>query len=146
MSQQFNPLAPLGNLGTMARQGIEQINLTNKSLSDGLASTATNLLTALPGGNGQAPGGGGGQASGLPGLPMPQNLFPQEAANAVSQIEEVAIPQGFPRPSQMLGLRSTRRRATVEEQPAAETSGADRETRAATTSPVQGQVRERRGY
>lgn len=147
MANQFNPLAPLAGVATAARQGLEQVNVTNKALSDGFTSTLTNLLANVPiignGGGGNPGNPNGGQPAGL-GLPGLQTLFPAGAVQAISSLEEVAIPQGLPRPTQLLGLTRARRRAEV----AAPEVAAPTDERQPAPVPIvaRGGVRQRSGY
>lgn len=149
MANQFNPLAPLSGVATAARQGIEQLNVTNKALSDGVATTVTSLLSSLPiiGNGGGNPNGNpnGGQAAGLPGLPGLATLFPAGVTQAISSLEEVVIPAGAPRPTQLLGLTRTRRRAeTIAPEPAA--APTDERQPAPVPVTARGGVRQRSGY
>lgn len=145
MAQAFNPLAPLAPLANTARTVTEQLNVTNKALSDSVATTAGQLLTSLSqgipglGGNGNTHNGNpnGGQAAGLPGLAA---LFPAGAIQAVSQLEEVIIPAGIPRPSALLtGVTGAPARQPVTDQPPPE-----RETQPVPSAAPR--VRQRSGY
>jgi hypothetical protein len=60
-------------------------------------------------GNGGNPGNGGA-------LPSLRQLVPAQALQAVSQVEDVVIPVGFPRPSQVL-LGARPRRQVMEQPP-----------------------------
>lgn len=123
---QFNPLA---TLATSARQLNEQANQVVKSLGDSFTQTTNQLLASaaqglpalppLPGAQGN-PGNGRGNPNGAPngGFPQLQQLIPAPALQAVSQVEDVLLPPGVPRPSQaLLGARPRRQ---VMEQPPAE--------------------------
>jgi len=116
---QFNPLA---TLATSARQLNEQANQVVKSLGDSFTQTTNQLLASaaqglpplppLPGatqGNGSKNGNGGA-------LPSLRQLVPAQALQAVSQVEDVVIPAGFPRPSQVL-LGARPRRQAMEQPP-----------------------------
>ena len=118
---QFNPLA---TLATSARQLNEQANQVVKSLGDSFTQTTNQLLASaaqglpplppLPGatqGNGSKNGNGNGGA-----LPSLRQLVPAQALQAVSQVEDVVIPVGFPRPSQVL-LGARPRRQAMEQPP-----------------------------
>jgi hypothetical protein len=128
---QFNPLA---TLATSARQLNEQANQVVKSLGDSFTQTTNQLLASaaqglpplppLPGatqGNGSKNGNGNGNG-GNPGngnggaLPSLRQLVPAQALQAVSQVEDVVIPVGFPRPSQVL-LGARPRRQAMEQPP-----------------------------
>lgn len=113
MAQGFNPLTPL--LSTV-RQVTEQLNTTNKQLSDTLTRTGGQLLggLAFPGIPGLGAGNPGGSThnthnsnpngilGGNGGLPNIAALFPAGVAQAFRQLEEVAIPAGVPRISALI--------------------------------------------
>ena len=105
----MNPLAAVANA---AKTLTEQANITVKSLSDGLTQATSQILTQA--------------AQGLPGLPMlggqgnPGRGNPNGGPLAglaqivapFTQLEEVILPKGLPRPSQMiLGTTAARPRA-----------------------------------
>ena len=117
---------PLAALATTARQVGEQANATLKGLGDSLTQTTSQLLATAA----QAPGLPGlpGLPAGIPGLtaargsshrgnpngnqlfPTPQQLVPAGLLQAFSGIEDVVIPRGLPRPSQvLLGVTPARR-------------------------------------
>ena len=119
MAQGFNPLAPL--LSTV-RQVTEQLNVTNKQLSDTLTRTGGQLLgglafPAIPGLGGGNPGGSSHNTHngllGNGGLPNIAALFPTGVAQAFRQLEEVAIPQGVPRLSTLIPGAGARPAAEV---------------------------------
>lgn len=116
---------PLQAIATTGRQLTETLNATVRNLGDTATSTLNQLLQApatglrglrLPGVGGQAgnlldplgilKGGGGGSSHGN------TNGFPLNGINALaplrgfvqafSQIEDVAIPRGLPRPSAII--------------------------------------------
>lgn len=116
---QFNPLA---TLATSARQLNEQANQAVKSLGDSFIQTTNQLLATaaqglpplppLPGAQATNPVNSRGNPNGgnqFPQLPTPQQLIPAQALQAVSQVEDVLLPPGIPRPSQAL-LQATRPR------------------------------------
>ncbi len=124
MAQGFNPLAPL--LSTV-RQVTEQLNVTNKQVSDTLTRTGGQLLGGLafpplPGLAGNNPGGSShnthngnpnGILGGNGGLPNIAALFPAGVAQAFRQLEEVAIPAGVPRISALIPGAGGRQTAEI---------------------------------
>ena len=154
---QFNPLTTLAN---SARQINEQANQVVKSLGDSFTQTTNQLLASaaqglpalpLPGAQSGNPGNSrgnpnGGNPNGAPngGFPTLQQLIPAQALQAVSQVEDVLLPPGLPRPSQAL-LQATgarpRRQAPA---PAAETPAAT-PTRVGVTAGVEGANARRTG-
>ncbi len=93
-----NPLAaPL----TTLKQIGEQANLSIQSLGTGFAKTASQGLDALISGTPALPGLPGGQAVGG-GFPSPASLMPANLQQALSQIENVIIPPGMPKPSSII--------------------------------------------
>ncbi len=123
---QFNPLA---TLATSARQLNEQANQAVKSLGDSFTQTTNQLLATaaqglpplppLPGAQASNPGNGRGNSNGGSGLPQLQQLIPTQALQAVSQVEDVLLPPGIPRPSQTLfqAARPRRQAPPPEETP-----------------------------
>lgn len=124
---QFNPLA---TLATSARQLNEQANQVVKSLGDSFTQTTNQLLASaaqglpalpLPGAQSGNPGHSRGNPNGAPngGFPALQQLIPAQALQAVSQVEDVLLPPGIPRPSQALlqatGARPRRAAPAMEE-------------------------------
>lgn len=142
---QFNPLAPLAPLANTARTVTEQLNVTNKALSDSVALTTGQLLTSLTQGIPGLGGNGGGNPNGQAGLGLPglQTLFPAGALQAVTSLEEVVIPAGIPRPSALLagvtGAPAARPAAVVTTEAAPE-----RETQP--TPQARPRVTQRAGY
>ena len=126
---QFNPLA---TLATSARQMNEQANQVVKSLGDSFTQTTNQLLASaaqglpplppLPGmtqGNGSKNGNGSNPGNGNGGpFPSLQQLVPAQALQAVSQVEDVVFPAGFPRPSQVFLGAARPKRQTMEQPPA----------------------------
>lgn len=109
---QVNPLAALAS---SARQINEQANQVVKSLGDSFTQTTNQLLTSaaqglpalppLPGAQQQSSHNQRGNPNGpnqFPQFPGPQQLIPTQALQAVSQVEDVILPPGLPRPSQAL--------------------------------------------
>lgn len=93
-----NPLtAPFSTL----KQIGEQANVAIQSLGTGMARAASQGFDALASGAPPLPGVPG--AAGAPQLPSPQALMPANLQATLSQIENVVIPAGLPRPSQMAG-------------------------------------------
>ena len=94
---QFNPLtAPL----TMIKQVGEQTAATISSLGSGMSMAASQGLDAIITGVPPLPGLPGAQPS--PGAPTPAALMPANLQQAMSQVENLLIPPGLPRPSQAL--------------------------------------------
>lgn len=137
MNQLPNPLTAIANT---ARTFNEQANVTLKSLSDTVTQASNNLLTGL--------------AQGLPGLPAlgggnPGRGNPNGGAAAVpsiqtllapfSQLEDVLLPPGLPRPSQVLLGTAPRPR------PAAATPPANERVDMPAPPPARLRVTERRG-
>jgi len=133
---QFNPLtAPL----TMIKQVGEQAAATISSLGTGMTQVASQGLDAIITGVPALPGLPGAAPS--PGAPTPAGLMPANLQQAMSQVENLLIPPGLPKPSQ--ALRAQPQVVTQPQpQPAAQpTAGAE-------TPPAMAQrrrVAERRG-
>lgn len=120
------PLQSLSQLGVQLSQGLQSLgsNLTT-SLSQGLQTLAQGMppLPGLPGAQAQG---------GLPQLPTPQSLMPANLTQALSQIENVVIPQGLPKPSALMGQMP----APAAEQPAAQQPGVGVITQGSPTTPA----------
>ncbi|KKM66361.1 hypothetical protein LCGC14_1481910, partial [marine sediment metagenome] len=104
--EQFNPFA---NMASSLRMVGEQANTAIKTLGDGVAQGASQMLTSaaqaappLPG----IPGAQGNPGRGNPGNPGPKvalpQLIPTAALRAFSQVEEIVLPKGAPRPAATL--------------------------------------------
>ena len=90
---QFNPLtAPL----TMIKQVGEQTAAMVTSLGTGMTQAASQGLDAIITGIPPLPGMPGA----APGAPTPASLMPANLQQAMSQVENLLIPKGLPRPSQ----------------------------------------------
>lgn len=104
-NQIANPFAaPLGLL----KQIGEQANVTIQSFGTSMSQAASSGLDMLMGAAPPLPGVPGNTAArlaGPPQLPSLQQLLPANLAQALTQIEQVAIPAGLPRLSQMMGAR-----------------------------------------
>jgi len=106
MPDEFNPIAPLAN---GLRQINEQANIAAKGMGDSVTQAANSLLTAvasglpalpgLPGNKGNNPGNPNGGKGIFPTL---DQIVPTEMVLALSKVEDVILPQGFPRPSAAL--------------------------------------------
>ena len=141
---QFNPLA---TLATSARQINEQANQAVKSLGDSFTQATSQLLTTaaqgmpplppLPGAqNNPGPRSNPGPFANGGGFPQ---LLPPQALQAVSQVEDVAFPAGFPKPTQVLGLRRARVAPQPAEQPAPASTPLVTAARPAAALGVEGQ-------
>ena len=90
---QFNPLtAPL----TMIKQVGEQTAAMVTSLGTGMTQAASQGLDAIITGIPVLPGMPGA----APGQPTPASLMPANLQQAMSQVENLLIPKGLPKPSQ----------------------------------------------
>ena len=99
MPNQFNPLtAPL----TMIKQVGEQASNAIQSVGTGLTQMTSQGLEALITGVPPLPGVPGVPAAARPGLPTPQQLMPANLQQTLTQVENLLIPPGLPRPSQVL--------------------------------------------
>lgn len=97
-NQQVNPLtAPL----TMIKQVGEQTAVAIQSLGTGMTQAASQGLDSLIAGVPPIPGVPGvpGVPAAVPGIPTPQQLLPANLQQALSQVENLLIPPGLPRPS-----------------------------------------------
>ncbi|MBA7662717.1 MAG: hypothetical protein GH143_07275 [Calditrichaeota bacterium] len=101
MANQLNPFtAPLSAIKQMG----EQANVAIQSLGTGMTRATSQTLDALMGGLPGLPG----MPPGAPapamntGLPTPGGLMPANLTQALSQVENLLIPPGLPRPSQVL--------------------------------------------
>ncbi len=91
-----NPLAaPL----TTLKQIGEQANQSIQSLGSGIARSASQGIDAIIQGAPALPGMPGGKAGGAA-FPSLKSLMPANLTQALSQIENVIIPPGLPKPSQ----------------------------------------------
>ena len=94
---QVNPLtAPL----TMLKQVGEQASAAISSMGTGMTQAASQGLDSLISGVPGLPGIPGVAAR--PGLPTPQQLLPANLQQAMTQVENLLIPPGMPKPSQAL--------------------------------------------
>jgi len=133
MPGQANPLtAPL----TVIKQIGEQASSSIQSLGTGLTSIASQGLETLITGVPALPGVPGAPAA-APGLPSPERLMPANLQQALTQVENLLIPPGLPRPSQALGAAPT-----PTPTPTANAQGAERPPPAIATRR---RVAERRG-
>ena len=100
MPPQFNPItAPL----TAIKQMGEQANVAIQSFGTGMATVASQGLDGLMAAVPPLPGvPGAARAPALPTMILPGNLV-----QALSQVENMVIPPGLPRPSAVLGARPT---------------------------------------
>jgi len=100
MANQANPLtAPLSAL----KQIGEQTNVAIQSMGTGITRATSQTLDALMGGLPGLPGVPGAPAPARnAGLPTPQALMPANLQQALGQVENLLIPPGLPRPSQVL--------------------------------------------
>jgi len=90
---QFNPLtAPL----TMIKQVGEQAAVAISSVGSGMSQAASQGLDALITGIPPLPGMPGA----APGAPAAASLMPANLQQAMSQVENLLIPPGLPKPSQ----------------------------------------------
>ena len=97
-NQLVNPFtAPLSAL----KQIGEQTNVAIQQLGTGLATAASQGLDAILAGAPPLPGVPGAPAR-APGIPTPQQLLPANLQQALSQVENLLIPPGLPRPSQVM--------------------------------------------
>lgn len=99
---QFNPLAaPL----TMIKQVGEQTAAAISSVGTGMTQAASQGLDALITGIPPLPGMPG--AAVTPGIPTPQALMPANLQQAMTQVENLLIPPGLPKPSQAFRVQPT---------------------------------------
>ncbi len=92
-----NPLAaPLMGLKQISTQSLQAVNGLNTSFVTALNQGVDALIAGAP----PLPGVPGAAATG--GLPSPQSLLPGNLTQALSQIENVLIPPGLPKPSQAM--------------------------------------------
>lgn len=96
-NNQFNPLtAPL----TMLKQVGEQAASAIQQVGTGLTTMASQGLDTLIAGVPGIPGVPGVAAA--PGLPTPQQLMPANLQQVMTQVENLLIPPGLPKPSQVV--------------------------------------------
>lgn len=101
MPPQVNPLtAPLSAL----KQIGEQANAAIQQVGTGFATATSQGLDALIAGVPPLPGVPGvpGVPARAPGIPTPQQLLPANLQQALSQVENLLIPPGLPRPTQIM--------------------------------------------
>jgi len=99
MANAVNPLTlPLSTIKQMG----EQANVAIQSLGTGMTRATSQTLDALMGGIPALPGMPGGNGGAPAGLPTPQGLMPANLQQALGQVENLLIPPGLPRPSQVL--------------------------------------------
>jgi len=98
--QLVNPFtAPL----TMLKQVGEQTSAAIASVGTGMTQAASQGLDALILGVPGLPGVPGVAAR--PGIPTPQQLMPANLQQALGQVENLLIPPGLPRPSQVFQVQ-----------------------------------------
>jgi len=116
MANQLNPLtAPLSAL----KQIGEQANVAIQSMGTGITRATSQTLDALMGGLPGLPGMPGGNGGAPAGIPKPGALLPANLTQALGQVENLLIPPGLPRPSQVLaGVTPTPTPAPEERPPA----------------------------
>jgi len=132
----FNPLtAPL----TMIKQVGEQTAAMVSSLGTGMTQVASQGLDAIITGVPVLPGMPGGAAPA--GFPTPQGLMPANLQQAMSQVENLLIPPGLPKPSQAMRMQPTIAQPAQPAAPAQPTVGAETPTAMAQRR----RVSERRG-
>lgn len=141
MTQQLtNPLVAIANT---ARTFNEQANTTVKALSDSITQASNTVLTGLAQGLPGLPGLGGGN----PGRGNTHNggavNIAQQLLAPFSQLEDVLLPPGLPRPSQV--LLGTGRAPAPRVQEAAAASNA-KDAPPPPAAPARARVPERRGY
>ncbi len=94
-----------GNLLTAPLSALKQMgetaNVTIQGLGTGITRAASGTLDALMAGIPPLPGMPGAAARG-PGFPTAQQLLPANITQALGQVENLLIPPGLPRPTQML--------------------------------------------
>lgn len=96
MTQIQNPFtAPL----TIAKQIGEQASATIQSIGTSMTQAASQGIDAILAG---APPVPGAAPAARAGIPTPQQLLPANLQQAMSQVENLLIPPGLPRPSQAL--------------------------------------------
>jgi len=111
---QMNPLtAPLSTV----KQIGEQASAAIQSLGTGMTRAASQTLDAVAGAFPPLPGMPGA-ASKASGFPAPQQLLPANLQQALGQVENLLIPPGLPRPTQILGQAAPPTRQPPAEQPA----------------------------
>ena len=117
--QPVNPFtAPL----TMLKQVGEQASAAVASVGTGMTQAVSQGLDALILGVPGLPGLPG--AAARPGLPTPQQLMPANLQQTLTQVENLLIPPGLPRPSQAFKLQPPPAPAPAAP-PAAPTQGAE---------------------
>ncbi len=127
------PLAALKQMG-------ETANVTIQGLGTGITRAASGTLDALAAGIPPLPGLPG-TAARAPGFPTAKQLLPANITQALGQVENLLIPPGLPRPSQLLaGVTPPRTPQPPAETPAPKTPPTDTGALASRR-----QVAERRG-
>ena len=102
MSPQL-PINPLTAPLAMIKQVGEQANLSLQSIGTGMAQATSQGLDTLMAAAPPVPGVPGAPApTRVAGFPTPQQLLPGNLAQALGQVENLLIPPGMPRPSQVL--------------------------------------------
>jgi len=116
MPNQFNPLtAPLSAIKQLG----EQANVAIQSIGTGMTRATSQTLDALMGGLPGLPGLPGAAPTPAMGIPTPGALLPANLTQALGQVENLLIPPGLPRPSQVLaGVTPTPTPAPEERPPA----------------------------
>ena len=101
MNQQLNPFtAPLSVIKQIGEQAHQSIAAVGNSMSQAASGTLDTLMGGLPGFPGVpgAPAPAAGRNAGL----LPQQLMPANLQQALRQVENLLIPPGMPRLSQMV--------------------------------------------
>lgn len=100
-NQQLNPFtAPLSVLKQVGEQANASIQAVGTSMTQAASGTLDAFMSGLPpfpGAPTPAPA-----ARGAPGIPALQQLMPANLQQAMSQVENLLIPPGLPRLSQMV--------------------------------------------
>jgi len=131
------PLNPLTAPLTMIKQVGEQASATISSLGTGMTTVASQGLDALITGVPTLPGMPGA----APGQPTPASLMPANIQQAMTQVENLLIPPGLPRPSQAMRMQPTRQPTPQPAAPAQPSAGAE----VPTAMAQRRRVAERRG-
>ena len=120
MANQLNPLtAPLSAL----KQIGEQANVAIQSMGTGITRATSQTLDALMGGLPGLPGMPGGNGGAPAGIPKPGALLPANLTQALGQVENLLIPPGLPRPSQVFAGVTPAPTPPPEERPPADDAG-----------------------
>ncbi len=93
-----NPLtAPLSMVKQIGEQSVQTVQSVQTSMAQAVSQTLDSLISGAP----ALPGVPGAAAKG--GLPSPASLMPANIQQVLGQVENLIVPPGLPKPTQVMG-------------------------------------------